>query len=123
VPDSLRSLDALCQPKTHRLWLVFLGQSGKRGKETPQGTNGPLTSYALRARMHSTSQKSIACGSYFWSVMDPCASGVQTNRSLFRRANWLKILSGVEIWHGFPSSFCCRTAQKCRSASFYILQE
>ena len=72
MSDSLRSLDALRQPKTHRLRLAFLGQSGKVTKEAPQGTDGSLTSYALRARMHSTSQKSIAFGSYFWGVMDPC---------------------------------------------------
>ena len=30
-------------------------------------------SYVLRTRMHFTSQKSIACGSYFWGVMDSFA--------------------------------------------------
>ena len=50
----------------------FLSNSGKkRGKETPQGTDGSLTSYVLRTRTHSTSQKSIAVGSYFWGVVGP----------------------------------------------------
>ena len=50
----------------------FLSTSGKKvTKETPQGTDGSLTSYVLRTRTHSTSQKSIAVGSYFWGVVGP----------------------------------------------------
>ena len=70
---------AFHQPKTHRLWLVFLGCHGKSHQKRPLK---PMVSksYVLRTRMHSTSQKSIACGSYFWGVMDPCTSGaVQTD--------------------------------------------
>jgi hypothetical protein len=48
VPDSLRSLDTLRQPKTHRLRLAFLGQNGKVTKEAPQGTDGSLTSFILQ---------------------------------------------------------------------------
>ena len=59
---------AFHQPKIHRRWLVFLGCHGKSHQKRPLK---PMVSksYVLRTRMHSTSQKSIACGSYFWGVM------------------------------------------------------
>ena len=116
MSDSLRSLDALRQPKTHRLWLAFLGQSGKRGKETPQGTDGSLRpcskdaeppagtfcqerSYALRA---------LAC--------IPPAKNSSPAARIFG-ASWKKCQKTPVETHGFHPSFARLTAHKMRLIS------
>ena len=51
-------------------------------------------SYVLRTRMHSTSQKSIACGSYFWGVMDSFARLWLSNDGSAYIANRNAVISG-----------------------------
>ena len=75
--------------------VTFFHQRKKVTKETPQGTDGPLTS------LH---------GETLSPVCLPAARFVTTAFL-------------VQIWY-FPCSYPrCRTALKCRSDFFYILQE
>ena len=60
----------------------------------PQGNFCQERSYVLRTRMHSTSQKSIACGSYFWGVMDSFVRLNLSKNTAFYIANRNAVISG-----------------------------
>ncbi len=61
-------------------------QERQKSPKTPFETK-VSKSYVLRTRMHSTSQKSIACGSYFWGVMDSFARLNLSKNTAFHIAN------------------------------------